>query len=425
MGWFRRDKPSATVEVAEPVEATEERGWEAFARESAEIPAPGMVSVGRTNVARFLNDETALAHSAIWSCVFLRSGLMASFPAHAYRETEEGRTRLPTQPGLLKMPTAGSTGQRHHMHEFAAIGETSLCLRGNFYCYLVRDYLQRVVSAIPLNPDAVVCRRNPETGLVEYRIGGQLVDPVDIWHQRRFVLPGQVVGLSAISAARVAISMGLSAEEFGARFFTDGGHPTGLLKSKDKLTPEQAQVAKERWRDAIGRSREAAVLGGEWEYTAIQVSPEDSQFIEAIGANAAMVARYFMVPPELIGAAPANTGTLTYDNRESRSLDFLAYYIQPCITAWETGLGELLPRGQYVKLNVDSLLRSDALTQVKVNRLRLLNGETIPDELRALADKGPLPDGQGQIYLWPPQNVVDANASSPDPPAVSSTDPAA
>jgi phage portal protein BeeE len=60
-------------------------------------------------------------------------------------------------------------------------------------------------------------------------------------------------------------------------------------------------------------------------YTPIQVSPEESQFLATQQANVAQVARYFWIPPEMVGGSGGNS--MTYANVEQRSLDFLTYAV--------------------------------------------------------------------------------------------------
>jgi len=65
----------------------------------------------------------------------------------------------------------------------------------------------------------------------------------------------------------------------------------------------------------------------------------------------------------------------------------------------------MLPGPQYVKFNRAALLRTDTTTRWNVINLRLRNGTLNADEARLLEDEPPLPDGQGQSYIWPPQQT--------------------
>lgn len=348
----------------------------------------------------YVGTDSAHRHSVVWVGVGIRAGLLQTMPVHTYTKRSDGSRVRVDNPPVLVEPWPDFDGD-----EFAFAVEWSLCLRGNAYGVITqRDkflYPQRVAL---LHPDLVWAQYNEKTGAPEYYTGGQQLNPDDVWHVRRYRPPGALEGLSALSYARQSILLGLGAEEFATRFFTDSGaRPTALLRAKDKLNDIQAETIRRRWDAAMNNKRGMAVIGGDLDYSAISVSPADSQFLDTIQASDAIVARYIGIPGGMVDAnMPTSGSAITYANREQRALDFLIFYLQPAITRYENVLGKLIPRSFYVKLNTDAMLRMDAFEQAKVNRLRLFNGETTPDELRALADKTPLPNGQGEVFLWPP-----------------------
>ena len=378
--------------------------WGRLERRTDASIIPGPLDIGSGGSGYGLpSDDRAMRHSAVWAAVALRSGLMSTFPPHAYRDEGGRRVRRPTPP-LLRVPKPGPAGSGMSIGELAAMVERALLLRGNFYALIARDFAMRPVSVDPLHPDRV--QPSSRKGRLVYVVDrSKVVQPEDMWHLRRHVPEGGVEGLSAISYARVSIELGLMAEKFGADFFRDGAHPTGLLRTKAKLTDDQVRAAKERWIKALRGAREPAVMGDGWEYSAVQVNPEDSQFLDAIGANTATVARFMGAPVELIGGSVQGAG-LTYANLPDRGLHLLTFHMQPAIETWEDGLTELLPGGRaagtYCKVATDAVLRLDPKTQAEVNAIRLKNAETNPDELRALRDLPPLPDKQGEVFVWPP-----------------------
>ena len=58
----------------------------------------------------------------------------------------------------------------------------------------------------------------------------------------------------------------------------------------------------------------------------------------------------------------------------------------------------MMPRPQYVKFNADALIRVDTKTRHEIYQIDRNIGLRNIDELRALEDEEPLPDGQGQSY---------------------------
>jgi HK97 family phage portal protein len=140
----------------------------------------------------------------------------------------------------------------------------------------------------------------------------------------------------------------------------------------------------------------------------VQISPAEAQFLETRNATVIDICRYFGCPPESVYAAMSGS-SITYANREQRALDLLADSLQWWMTRIEEKWSSLLPRGQYVKFNEQALLRVDLLTKMRAEDIQIRLGIKSRDEIRALNDDPPIPDGTGGEFLWPPYNTV------PDP----------
>jgi HK97 family phage portal protein len=138
----------------------------------------------------------------------------------------------------------------------------------------------------------------------------------------------------------------------------------------------------------------------------MQVSPNESQFLETIKANADDVARFFFRRP------PGEGGQVTYANVEARSLDLLTYTVGPWLVRLERSLSRLRARPRFVKFNADALLRVDLLSRYKAHDIAIRGGFASPDERRRLEDLPPVPGGAGQQFLWPPGGAAPKTPSS-------------
>lgn len=363
-------------------------------RSLALIPGPADDTIQASFVGG-VGVDRAHRHSAVWAAVALRSDLMSILPVRVFRGVGEKRELLPT-PNVLIQPCADMA-----VDEFAAAVEWCLTLRGNAYAKVTEwDSLLYPRRVELLHPDFVWADYDEKTGATRYRVNGKQIDPADVLHIRRRRTPGSPEGMSALSYARQSILTGLAAEDFSYRFFNDGAHPTALLKAAKAINDQAAKTAKARFLAALNGRREPVVLGGDWSYEQIQVNPEDSQFLETMQASDVTIARFLRVPATMIDAAAPNGGAITYQNIESRASDFLTYYMQAGITRYESWLGKCFtPRGQYVLLDTDVMVRTDAMTQAKVDRLRLFNAQTNPNELRARDGHGTIPEGDK--FAWP------------------------
>lgn len=329
---------------------------------------------------------------AALDAVRLRHDLISTLPVQVYRERPDGHAEQIDPPEVLVKPEANGD-----IIDWLAGGQKALDLRGNNYGVIVdRDRFGRPTQIELQHPDAVQPRVDGNE-LLYYRIGGKRWEPRDVWHERCNNEPGSPVGLSVIAACARSLGITLAAEQFGADFFRDGAHPTALLANKavSEVTEDQAKIVKARFLAGLNGTREPVVLANGWEYQALSVNPNESQFLETMRFGVSQVARIFNVDPELIGGG-VDGKSVTYANREQRALDFLAYRLNPTIRRREAALSRLTPRGQFVKLNRGALLATDLLTRYRSYEVGVRNGVLALEEPRELEDRLPLTDEQIQ-----------------------------
>lgn len=360
--------------------------------------------------------ESALRLGAVWSCVDLICRL-AALPVSQYRKAPDGAPVPVAASGLLTAPssTVSPIGWRRQIY-------MSWLLRGNLFGAVTKreeQYLHPIEMEI-LDPNRLTARRQRVGAPVEWLVDGQSLG-ADLVHWPAFTVPGSSIGLSPLEYAARMIGLGLSAQAFGAQWFTDGAHPSAILTTDKAVDQATAATIKERFRAAI-TGREPMVIGQGLKYEAIQIAPNESQFLETIGANKADIAGFFLVPPEMIGGESGNS--MTYSNIEQRSLSYLTWNAGWWVTLLEEFLSAQVPAGEYVKINTGALVKVDLKTQAEVEGLRIRGGWGIPDEARAHEERPPLPNGDGERSLWPPYSTAPVPAAkdqSADDAAVAKT----
>jgi HK97 family phage portal protein len=328
----------------------------------------------------------ALAIPAVWGAVRLRANVLGSLPVGVYRDRDGIPERVTgaAVPGVLSQPSAD-----FDMTSWLHASQLSLDLRGNAFGRIVArhptTYLPTQVELV--HPDTVQVRTLRD-GTIEYRFGGRVVDPFEVWHERQNEVPGSVVGMSPITAAAAALGIIRAAENYGGQFFDEALTPSALLSSDAPIDEDGAKIVKRRVR-ATQHGREPLVLGGNWKYQTLSISPTDALLLDVMRYGREDVALLFDVPGEWIGA-PAQGSSVTYANREQRAQDLLAFRLGPMITRRERALSRLTVRGQYVKLNTASLLRSDLIGRMNAYDKGLKIGAYAMDEVRALEERPPL-----------------------------------
>jgi HK97 family phage portal protein len=343
---------------------------------------------GRRGIAgRSVGWSSALSIPAVWAAVRLRADVVGSLPVHVYRDRDGVPERLTGNavPSVLSQPSA-----LDDIGAWLAASQLSLDLRGNAYGRILsRDERTNLPTQVELvHPDDVTVRLTRD-GFVRYRIGGgPELTPFEVWHERQNEEPGSVVGLSPISAAARALGISLDAGDYGSGFFREALTPSGLLSSDAPIDEDQARIVKRRVQ-ATQNGREPLVLGGNWTYKPLSISPTDAAYLEVLARGDVDAARLFSLPGELIDANTSGS-SITYANREQRVQDLLAFRLGPVIQRRERALSRLTVRGQYVKLNTGALLRGDLTTRYASYERGLRNGFLSLAEVRALEERRPL-----------------------------------
>lgn len=204
--------------------------------------------------------------------------------------------------------------------------------------------------------------------------------------------PGSPVGRSVLGHAATKIRLGQSATKFGRDYFDASGLPVTHLRLTDQpnVSRTQALDIKQRFQSAA-RDREPVVTGAAWEIKQLEVSPEESQFLETVRANVADVCMYFGVPPEAIGGSSGDS--MTYANVEGRELSLLVNTVGAWMMWLEEVFSSLVPGEQRVTLDPESMLRTSVPTLFNTATVGFNGGLLQLNEGRAMVGYGPLPGG--------------------------------
>lgn len=349
--------------------------------------------------------SSAMRLIPVYAAVAMISELVAATPVHAYRAQAEGRQRVAGQPQLLTNPWPGFT-------RFAWVQQAmaSLLLRGNAYgLVLGRDELGWPTLVRWLDPRGM---HVDEGATPTYTFNGRALDSSDVVHIPGVVLPGSCVGLSPIGLFRVQIETGMRVDRFVGDWFDTGVAPAGHLKNTlaERLDPVVGEQAKQRFREAV-RNHDFFVSGSEWDWKALTIPAQDAQFLDAIKASATQVATIYRLAPEDVGGE-RGTG-LTYKTLEQDELRFNRRTLLPWTSRLEATFTQLVPRGQYVKFNLDGQVRADLKTRMESHEIGLRSGlETLP-EARALEDRAPLTENE--LKAWQQYMQVVKGGGQPAP----------
>lgn len=354
---------------------------------------------------------SALQLLTVYGCVrFICDGI-ATLPLDLFRKTDNGPQDLPTRPLWLDRPTIDLDRTAWVTQVIA-----SLLLAGNAYVQKRLDSAGNIVELQPLDPSKVTVNRDA-SGAKTYTVGGSSVPASRILHIPGVMFPGSDVGLSPVEAARQSIGQGMAAQEFGARFFSQGGGPDGVIEMPTEPPPEKARDLARQWARKHSGKQNAhlpGVLtgGATWKQTSI--TNEQAQFLQTRGFTAAEIAgQMFLIDPSELGI-PSQEGSssITYANLEQRNARLVRVTYLPWIVRLEMALSSLLVRPRYVKFNVGGLLRGDMKTRFDSYAVGITNKFMTPNEAREFEDWSPLPGGD--TVVEPPQPPEAPNDDTPE-----------
>jgi HK97 family phage portal protein len=266
-------------------------------------------------------------------------------------------------------------------------------------CYLGKyRRAGEIVELSPLHPETI--RPELEGGRLRFRYspgtGAQrLLTTDDVTWIKSMSLDGMSGTSPVLNAARV-LQLSDELVKHALSYFTvvdSGGvpRPAGVLKVNPGVSEDGRQTKLEGLR-AEARQHGILVASGEIDYINIAANLDDSQLHEQRKLVATEVARCFRIPPHMIGAEVGSS--LTYSTTEQQSLDFVKYSLMPWLRRIELAISgdrDLAFERQFVRFEVDGLLRADAKTRAEVYEKALdpITGWMDRSEVRRLEDLPP------------------------------------
>ena len=332
-----------------------------------------------------IDEWTALGVSAVLGAVSLLADSVASMPLRCYAIDKDGKRIMRPLPDVLANPDPESNTYEL-IHQVVA----SLALHGNAYVKIDRDRSGNMIGLVPLHPYQMqVMPTGDQIGRRYLHLGNDIVRE-DMLHLRWFTPPQSLVGVSPLNQTRNLVGLSIAMDRHLAQFYGEGGTPSSVLETDQKLTLDQARIIQGTWEATHRRHRRPAVLSDGLKWRPITTSAADNQMIATREQLIRDIARIFRIPSHLIGASG---DPQTYQNVEQASLNFLTHTIHPWLRRIEIALSTILDKGDDVAFDTSTLLRVDALTRANVNLLNIQMGARTPNEVRLIEGMEPYEGG--------------------------------
>lgn len=367
-----------------------------------------------THAGIAVDAKKALENRAVFGSISVITEGISTLPIHGFNPDGNKRMPLEHEPRWL----ARGFNPEVDVADGVAQLLVSLLADGNGYVVPSR-YRGDVVELFPQDPTKVNIDRERAGGLV-YDVHDGATHKVyraaagEMIHVRGLRWPGAIKGLAPITLARQAIGLGIAAEQFAALFFGQGANAGGVLEAPGDLDDGQAKKLARSWLRAHSGLRKAhlpAVLTGGLKWQKTGFAPEEAQMIETRRFQIEEICGFYRVAPWMVGELSQHASQGGGNGIEAQGIQLITYTLRPWITRLEQALlpavrGISNPHAE-LRFNVAGLLRGDSKSRYEAYALARQWGWLCVDDILALEDLPPLPDGKGQAYLQP-LNMVTA-----------------
>jgi HK97 family phage portal protein len=273
-------------------------------------PAPHVAAVAVHNALRWgdpaLTANTHVYQQSPWVYVAVNriAEAAALVPLRVFRLEGERRVQVERHPLEVLLDAPNPYVSRFELLE-QTVGLLELC--GNAYWFLAGNAQGAPVEIWCLAPDRVAVVPDSQRYVKGYlyEVDGQRIplEPEEVIHFKRWHPANDYYGLSALEAARLAITSDRAMAQWNSNTFgMDNGVPAGIVTIKDFVSDADLERVKREWRQSYGgpQRRTAFLRGGGIEWQNIGLSHHELDFLKGREAHRDEILNIFGIPVGLI-----------------------------------------------------------------------------------------------------------------------------
>ncbi|HEY5880099.1 MAG TPA: phage portal protein [Nakamurella sp.] len=359
----------------------------------------------------------ALQIAAAWRASMLLADLLGRLPWDEYvtrpgADPDAPPEKLPT-PTILDRPSPPDT----RVVTFSSWGLDALFHGNAVGVYADRDRSGYPTAITPVEADRCWIKRVERADGLPYPVGspaywigdepnpsrapnipGRWYSPDDVFHVKGPCRPGALRGMGVLEAGLAdSGALGLaSMQNQQAANVSSAGVPTMHIRSFDPdFDGGQATELKAKAIETQ-RVRSPMVTNALVEVKPLSWNPTETQLLDARRLSLVDIANLFGMDAEWVNAGQVSG---TYQNVESKGIDFLRHSAGGWLARFEQALSLLRPRGHWVEANRNAELQADTLQRYQVYEIAIRNGVLTRDECRALERRPKLTPKQREEAL--------------------------
>jgi HK97 family phage portal protein len=367
-----------------------------------------------------ITPESAMQISAVEACVRLIRDGVGMLDLITYRRA--GQNNVEAEDHYLYRLLRNRVNRTMSAMRWKKLMISWKLLHGNAFSELEISKNGRVTGLNPIHPDCVfpvfdLGGGSQIMGTISgayrgYRVIGYMVQqplsgtfrPVSLdrmFHLRGIEVDESGFGHSVIGFARQTLGLAKATEEYGSRLFSNGASMSGLVQvptgMKDETKTRVLRYFKEQF-SGVQKAHGIGVIEDTMKFIQLSMNPEDAQFLLTREFQVNEIARWFGVPPHMIGELKRATN----NNIEHQSLEFVRFCLGPHLEDFEQQvaldlLSEEEGRSVYVQFRRGELTEGDMKTQSESCATQINAGIITPNEARQRLGMNPHKDGDQLI----------------------------
>lgn len=355
--------------------------------------------------------QIALRVAAVYGCVSLIAGAIATLPVGIYERSDGDRKKAEHDYWWMFNEQASTGWTSASAWEYVI---SSKLLYGDGYAELIRPSRgsTRIIGWAPLHPTRVTPFQ--EDGVVYYRLADgngstRVLDASDVLHFPSLGFDGLTSPSPITYAARETIGTAIAAEAYQSKFFANGASFDYALHTPHSLKADQLEALKTSLVNRASGGRAPLVLTGDLKPVQLSVNSKDAEILGTRSFGVEEICRVFGVPPHMIGHTDKTTSWGS--GIEQQSMGFVRYTLMRILVPVAQEVNRKLwpSRAKYFVEHVTSALergdlkgRNDAY-RVALGRAGEPGWMTV-NEVRRIENMPPVQGGDEIATAAAPQN---------------------
>lgn len=373
-------------------------------------PAAWLNLFNKSSSGQVVNQETAMAISAVWACWRILAETIASLQWDVIVKDEKKINVDNAHPyaSLIENPS-----ELYTSFTFREGMMLNALAHGVAYAQIIRNGNGVATELVIIPSDRVIPVEDNRK--LYYKIDGSDKPIRSINMIALPIMSFDGVSTSPIiTKARNLLGEMLSAQQLTGDFYANGGLLSGVVSTDVDLPPDAKKALKKSWEATHaggGNGFKTAFLSNGLKYTPISSNLEEGQMLEMRTFYNQEVARIYNVPQHMIGELSRSTN----NNIEQQSLDFAKYTIRPYVKRWEEELKRKLfsiDPSRQVRFNLDSILRADIEARAQYYQTMRMIGGLSQNEVRMMEGKNPVEGGDDYTPMMLAQTNPDGDAET-------------